>query len=289
MSVTTTVPVGPRVDMRKRHWFLTWNNPPEESKDILLALGAVRYAFQHETGDSGTPHWQGVFSFVEATRWSVLCSKCQGAVWAVCRNQFAAKNYCTKLDTRTGEVFTKGYEVQVRLRVRDPLEGKELYDWQDGIVKLLEGEPDDRSIHWYWSAKGNVGKSALCKHLCLKMGAFVLGGRFGDALYAIAKMVQAKKPPKILIFDVPRIRGNGLSYAALEKVKDGCFFSAKYESVQVLFNSPHVIVFANEPPQLENMSGDRWKVVCLDEVPVLENWRDAIIRRGGEESYGGLY
>ncbi len=253
------------IDLRKRHWFLTWNNPPEGGKEILLSLRSYRFAFQMEIGTSGTPHWQGVFSFKEAVKWSVLCSKCEGAYWAVCRNIHAAKNYCTKLDSSTGEIYSNGYRIEIR--VRDPLEGKVLYPWQSDIVMMLAGEPDDRSIYWFWSAVGNIGKSALCKHLCLKHNAFVLGGAFKDGLFAISKMVEKGMPPKVLIWDIPRVQANHMSYACLEKVKDGCFFSAKYESVQCLFNPPHVLVFANEPPELGNMSSDRWKVTCLDTSP----------------------
>ncbi len=251
------------VDLEKRHWFLTWNNPPEGGKEILLGLRSYRFAFQMEIGaEMGTPHWQGVFSFKSAVKWSTLCAKCSGAFWAPCRNIHAAKNYCTKLDTSKGEVYSNGY--RIRIRVRDPLEGKTLYGWQTDIVNMLAAEPDDRSIYWYWSDVGNIGKSALCKHLCLKHNAFVLGGAFKDGLFAISKMVEKGNPPKVLIWDVPRVQKNHMSYACLEKVKDGCFFSAKYESVQCLFNPPHVLVFANEPPELGNMSTDRWKVTCLD-------------------------
>ncbi len=267
-----------RVDVRSRHWFLTWNNPPDGAQEILLALGASKHAFQHETGATGTPHWQGVFSFEHARKWSELCNRCEGAVWARCRNQYAAKNYCTKMATRSGEQFIKGYEVSAVVKVRDPLEGKVLYAWQQEIVDILDRDPDDRSILWYWSAEGNLGKSALCKHLCLTMGAFVLGGAFKDGLYAIAKMVENNKPPAILIWDLPRVKKNHLSVAALEKVKDGCFFASKYESVQVLFNPPHVLVFANSPPELETMSADRWKVTCLDDIDPDETWQQRLIR-----------
>lgn len=156
----------PKVDLRRRHWFLTWNNPPEDSKATLLSLGAVKYAFQHETGESGTPHWQGVFSFKDAKRHTALVAACSGAYWAPCRNQFAAKNYCTKLATRSGEVFVKGYSVFSEIVVRDPLEGKTLYPWQQKIVDMLDEEPDERSIYWYWSNSGNLG-SLLFVSICV--------------------------------------------------------------------------------------------------------------------------
>lgn len=109
----------------------------------------------------------------------------------------------------------------------------------------------------------------------------MLGGAFKDGLFGIAKMVEAKKPPTCLIWDLPRITKNHLSVATLEKVKDGCFYSPKYESIMVLFNPPHVIVFANCPPDLGSMSADRWKVTCLDVVPDDETWQQGLIRRSG--------
>jgi hypothetical protein len=46
----------------------------------------------------------------------------------------------------------------------------------------------------------------------------------------------------------------------MENVKDGLFFSTKYESGMVRYNPPHVIVFANVPPDVTKMSADRWVI-----------------------------
>jgi len=63
-----------------------------------------------------------------------------------------------------------------------------------------------------------------------------------------------------VIFDVPRDNGNKISYKSVESIKNGMIYSPKYESKYKLFNSPHIIIFANEPPQLEKLSIDRWVV-----------------------------
>ncbi len=34
----------------------------------------------------------------------------------------------------------------------------------------------------------------------------------------------------------------------------------------VRYNSPHVIVFANRPPDLSDMSADRWRVYNMNEL-----------------------
>ena len=41
-----------------------------------------------------------------------------------------------------------------------------------GVVDILKTEPDERTIHWFWEPKGNVGKTTLCKWLVVKRGAF---------------------------------------------------------------------------------------------------------------------
>ena len=43
-------------------------------------------------------------------------------------------------------------------------------------------------------------------------------------------------------------------------------YSPKYEGGYKLFNSPHIIVFANMAPQYERLSKDRWKVRNIDEL-----------------------
>ena len=170
-----------RIDQRGRHWFLTWNNPPENGVDILagICLMCTHYVYQLE--DAGTKHWQGCFSFKHPKFWSELDNKLdpKGA-WARCRNVMAARNYCAKLDSRIGDTYSKGYSAGCDI-VRDPLDGKVLYAFQKEILDLVDKVPDDRTIHWYWSYKGRIGKTALCKHLCLKHNAIIVGGRVQDA------------------------------------------------------------------------------------------------------------
>ncbi len=252
-----------KVDLRRRHWFLTWNNPPPGGKDVLYSLGACKFVFQLEEGPSGTPHYQGVFSFVETKLWSTLNNALTPhGCWTPARNVAACRHYCSKVDSKRGKTYTKGYRVTAVLI--DPLDGKTLYPFQKEILALVENEPDERSLYWYWSTEGNVGKSSLCKHLCLKHGALIVGGRHQDAYYAIASMVAKKKPPHIVVFDIPRSQGNEVSYTAIEGIKNGMFCSTKYETSMCLLNPPHVLVFANSHPDKTQLSADRWVIKCLD-------------------------
>lgn len=69
-----------------------------------------------------------------------------------------------------------------------------------------------------------------------------------------------KKPPDIIIYDYTRTQESFISYQSIEEVKNGIFFSGKYEGKMIIYDSPWVIVFANYPPELQAMSSDRWIV-----------------------------
>lgn len=126
---------------------------------------------------------------------------------------------------------------------------------------MCQGPPSKRKIIWIWDKVGNTGKTTLAKHLCMYHGAIYVSGKAADIKHAIISMAVK---PKIVIIDCPRTSENYVSYAALESVQNGFFFSGKYEGGQCLFEIPHVIVFANFPPIRENLSADRWKVIQLD-------------------------
>ncbi len=257
-----------RLDQSSQGWFLTWNNYPEDWENHIMVLdGLKKWCYQPEVSSTGTPHIQGVLWFSERKKWSWINGQIC-AYWKPVRTLAAAVKYCSKKASKAGETRVQGFAMQ-QVAVRDPLKGKDLYAYQKEIIDMIVGSPDERSIYWYWSTKGNIGKSSLCKHLCLVHGAVVLGGRLADSLYVVAGMVNKGNPPKVVVFDIPRSQGGNLEYQILEKVKDGCFLSTKYESVMCLTNPPHVIVFANQAPVLGLLSEDRWKVKRLDFEPDL--------------------
>ncbi len=123
-----------------------------------------------------------------------------------------------------------------------------------------------RFINWFWESKGAWGKSHLAKYMAQQMGAYVVSGKNLDVLSTIATIVKKDGGcPPIIIFDVPRVNEGHVSYQAMEGIKNGIFYSGKYEGSMVIFNSPHVIVFANLPPDQSKLSSDRWKITNLRE------------------------
>lgn len=251
-----------------RHWCFTINNPtPEDFKLIEERLvltdpyvgGLVA---QTEVGDeTGTRHIQGYVRFKTKRRWT--CLKWSKKIhWEVCRSVDKAIDYCRKEDTWDGEWRV---EHGVTGKIEDPFEGRPPLPWQQKVIDICKTKPDRRTIHWFWSEEGNVGKTSLGMWLYDNLGAYVAQGRVQDATYEMGQMQLAGMAlPKIVVMDIPRVVEH-ISYTALELIKNGMFKATKFKPVTVRMPSPHVIVFANRPPDLSAMSADRWSVVDIGE------------------------
>lgn len=59
---------------------------------------------------------------------------------------------------------------------------------------------------------------------------------------------------RIFILDLSRTCENFVSYDSIEKLKNGFWFSGKYESKMVMIPPPVVIVFANFKPEIDKLS-----------------------------------
>ncbi len=117
---------------------------------------------------------------------------------------------------------------------------------------------DGRTVNWFWEANGNWGKTQAAKYMVDYMDAVYVAGKAADIKYCIQSYIMKfKRSPPIVILDIPRTKSDYINYTAMEEVKNGIFFSTKYESVGVRFNAPHLIVFANVAPDLASMSQDR--------------------------------
>ncbi len=183
------------------------------------------------------------------------------------RNKRKVLDYVTKDDTciEGSRVVSDGIRLPKRRKLYkpvDPLEGKTLHRWQADLQDTLRDRPDDRTIFWYWCTTGGSGKTAFAKHRVLSTGSalYVQGGK-RDIAYAIGAYIESEgKGPREVYIDVPRAGMQGISYPAIEGIKNGIMFSSKYESRQIIFDCPHVCVFANAPPREDQLSMDRWVI-----------------------------
>lgn len=243
-----------------RYWFMTFNGYTEENIQPFISIlqhECVWYVFQEEKGKiSGLMHLQGTFYFKSKKRLTQLKKWNKKPNWKITKSVSSAIAYCSKEDTRAGRQWVMGIDVP------EPLDIEEPYGWQLDVIKIIKEKPDKRTIHWFWEPNGNMGKTTLCKYLVIKHSAIILSGKSNDMFHLISK----SHNKKIIVVNVPRISKDYVNIGALESIKDGLICSGKYEGCQLVFNCPHVIVFANQPPNIESMSKDRWNIVRIDTV-----------------------
>ena len=248
----------PRANKR---WVFTWNNYSDQWEESILGgsngTALEGFIIGREIGESGTKHLQGYLEFKSATRPLEGKKYPKEIHWEYAKgNRVANVAYCSK----DGDFIASSKYFRPPPKIRTITQ---LRPWQQDLENLIKEEPDDRTIHWIWERTGGIGKSALVKYLCVKHDALVCAGKAADMKYLVSSEEIA---PSLIIFDVPRTSLNYISYTGIEEIKNGCFANSKYESKMYIMNSPHVLVFANEPPCFENMSQDRWNVIDLNHL-----------------------
>ena len=189
--------------------------------------------------------------------------------------------YCTKLASRVADGNAGPHFVGIAAPFKAPkLEKliKEPYAWQITLGELLTDKADHRTIHWVWEATGGVGKTVWSRDMAIDGRTLVFSGKATDAFSAVADWVEPLdkngerlpgRPLDLVIMDVPRVSMDFISYQALEKLKDGCFFNGKYRSRMIIMEHCHVVVFANQPPDMSKMSADRWKVYQIKDLALV--------------------
>lgn len=243
-----------------KHWCFTFNNYTQDdikSFQELSSNSSKRYVFQEEIGEEGTIHLQGYIEFNEKLRPKKLYDN--KIHWEKCRNIKKSILYCSKDDTRNGEIYCHNIRLPKKVKI---LNESDLYSWQHDIIKIIKEEPDDRTINWFWEHNGCAGKSTFCKYLAVQHNALIVGARATDMKYMIVKYEELHGVyPDIIIMDIARSNDtNDIDYDGIEQVKNGLFMSSKYECCQVIMNCPHIICFANAKPNKNAMSEDRWNI-----------------------------
>jgi len=221
----------------------------------------LEYIIGMEVGESGTPHLQGYIESQVKIRPDQL-GLSRKIHWEKAKGN------------RKQNVVYCGKEGQTRyspaLKPKRPfvcLAEAQLRPWQKGILAEIETIPNDRTLHWYWSSAGNIGKTTFCKYLTHKHGAVPISGKGADCRNGICTYVEDNDGdyPELVVMNIPKTHDPSyVSYEALENVNDMFFYSGKYKGGVICGNCPHVFVFANFSPDQSQMSEDRWNVVNID-------------------------
>lgn len=238
-------------------WFFTFKCDLFRDVDHLIEVlkpKCQKYLFQSERGEeTGFLHYQGQMTLAKRQRMKgVLRWLPKGCHIEPTRNEEACWKYVCKEETRVEGPweYEQQKEEESEIELDEPSK-----PFHREILRLLETKADKRSIWWYWKNEGKQRKTTFAKYICVKYKrALYVNGKERDILHGVAET-----KPKIVIIDIQRDQ-KIIPYSAMEAVKNGIFYTGKYESKQVIMNCPHIIVFANREPDYGKLSEDRWIV-----------------------------
>lgn len=156
---------------------------------------------------------------------------------------------------------------EIEIKVREPT-----YTFQKWFMeKFSKPCTDDRHFHWFYDPVGGSGKSTLAKYLTVtNPNQWIFSNDMTnpkDVACAIDGAMKSGWSHHGFINNLSRSTelSTGVT-KVLECVKDGSIFNSKYQSKALLFNSPHVVVFANYLPPIMQASLDRWIVYQVDKI-----------------------
>lgn len=125
---------------RFRNWCFTLNNYVEEDIEHIKSIGKD-YVFQEETGANGTKHLQGLIIFKSAKTFSAVHKLLCRAHIEVCRDVTASIAYCSKQDTRTGNIYVSAQlHNKISEKIDDKIIVKKKTLTEDEITELCNEE-----------------------------------------------------------------------------------------------------------------------------------------------------
>ena len=267
-------------EKRYRKWCFTLNNYSSDEEEKLIVFfddKAKKWIFGHEIAPTtGTPHLQGYVEFKSAktlSSWKKFNPRISldTAKGTLLQNF----NYCTKED---GNYKYGGFRPK-KLTWTCKLEN--LYWWQQEISDIIETEPDERTVHWYWEPTGCSGKTKFQKHIVCKYREnrkryiHQLEGKGADMKNSVlTHLKQFGEVPDCIFINLARDDYRKIDWGGIEKVKDMLFYSGKYEGGMVCGPCPHIFIFSNEPPDESRLSKDRWHIVRTDKEETEEEKND---------------
>lgn len=286
-----------------KNWFFTWNNYESNSIEILETKFNVicdKYIFEKEIGTNNkVPHLQGCIILKKKGRWSEFGLP-NVIHWQPTKNAEKAALYCCKdyLSKITDNIYQKGYTELINKKKRPS--DKEIFlmtnsfcrtTYVEFLIELVTNPFDfmsrsehNRKIFWFWSHRGNVGKSTLIAYLALFHGVESLtGGNSKDIMNLVVntKKEQSDNIWNTYIINIPRNQKN-IAWSGMEAIKDGNMSNMKSHTNKtvILPCRPIVIVFANIPPPRGAgvMSDDRWCEFQIDWIDEIKNFDKRSLR-----------
>lgn len=135
----------------------------------------------------------------------------------------------------------------------------ELRPYQRDILHNLDSQ-GDREVDVIID-DGNTGKSWLARYLYQRGDGFFVPPTITDAKTIIQYVANGYRGERIIVIDIARsTKWTNSLYVAIETVKDGLVYDARYKTTIRDIHGCKVLVFCNVCPKLDKLSRDRWRL-----------------------------
>lgn len=208
-------------------------------------------------------HWRNCVQYIakeDPENQDLLVKSCVGVIWDAPSLQDALLASCNDFSDAVG--ITSIWNARP---LRAPVVELPNHPWQTSCLELIKGKPHPRAIHWFFDPVGDTGKTWLSRYLMANKLAYCVKQCCGSYHFAtvIQSAISSGWNQRCFVFDLPRSMEDLSFYGPLEEVKDGHVTAVKYQGGSLVFNQPHVLVFANFLPRREKLSHDRWRVYTI--------------------------
>lgn len=144
----------------------------------------------------------------------------------------------------------------------------ELRENQSRIIRNLRKQ-SDREVDVIFDSVGNSGKTFLIRALYNRGRAFFVPPTITDGKAIIQYVASGYRREPIIAIDVARsTRWNNALYIAIETIKDGLIYDARYHTTTRDIHGVKVLVMCNTKPKLDKLSIDRWRLFDANGEPL---------------------
>ena len=165
-------------------------------------------------------------------------------------------------------------DLYIKQKQRLDQDNTKLRPWQDDLLKYMK--PTDREVIWVRGINCNEGKTWFQEFLASKFGwskavtGMDIKAKNSSLCHALRK--RSLVTSNIFLFNVGKAKTEAdVNYEVLEKIKDGHIFASKYDSKELRFKTPNiVIVFSNDRPNIKQLALDRWKIFIIQDNELID-------------------
>jgi hypothetical protein len=149
--------------------------------------------------------------------------------------------------------------------------------WQKDIISIIKKKPCLRTIYWYVHNNSDIDRMSeklkFIRYLRYQYKAFICSDNIQNIKNRINQDYLLKKNyPQLIIINLPN--HIYLSYIELEEIKNGYYLqqpsslktddSLNLDFIPVIFNNPHIIIFSEKYPSMDNLDQNKYKICDIN-------------------------